>query len=309
MPQQEAVADDATSGRRGQFVEGAEREMLARYEESKWGVVDDVADEATPLDLRAVVCRKYIDRRLLYEEEELFHEFSPQAAQQVDFDELFTGVPAANRDQVVPDEFAEATLDFAIPESERVDDCSACGRSGVLRCPTCNTGGRVRCSNCRGSGVVTTFSGDEKACGSCGGSGSVICGTCDGNGRVICGTCDGEGQTLKINYLRRTYRPEIDERAGDEEVPDQYIVEAEGEYLTTTERALGENVIRDETEEREVPVAVLDYEYDGREYTLYQVEEEFKADSYPMSQTRRLLPFAAAAVVLLLLALYALGVV
>lgn len=286
------------------FVDGAGQQMLEEYRESKWGVVDDIDDESTVEDLEEIVGEKRIERRLTYQDEEMFQELSPPKADQMDVLSQYADVHAEDRNQFVPDAYEEATIDFPIPESERVDTCTNCNGNGNIQCSSCNGGGRQQCGRCNGSGVR-----NESTCSKCGGTGSRVCGNCDGNGRVVCGQCEQRGQTYKMDFIRREYTPETNVEVDAPGVPDSYVHDAEGEYVKTNDVELADNEIRHEIEEREVPVAKLDYEYDGKEYSLYHVEDELKSESYPMSRTRRLLPVAAVSIVLVIAGLWYFGVI
>lgn len=286
------------------FVDGAAERMLEEYRENKWGVVDDIEDEASVENLEEIICEKRIERRLTFEEEEMFQELPVPKAEQMDISQQYADVHADDRHQFVPDEYDEFYIDFPYPESERVDKCTECSGNGNIQCSSCSGGGRNRCGRCNGSGR----SGDS-ACSKCGGSGSLVCGVCDGNGRVMCQQCEQRGQTFKIDFIRREYTPHEEVEVDAPGVPDQYVRQAEGEYIKSEEVELADNEIRHEVEEREVPVAKLDYEYDGKDYSLYHVEEELKAESYPMSRARRLLPVVAVSLVLVVAGLWYFGVI
>jgi hypothetical protein len=150
---------------------------------------------------------------------------------------------------------------------------------------------------------------NDSTCSKCGGTGSRVCGNCDGNGRVVCGQCEQRGQTYKMDFIRREYTPETNVEVDAPGVPDSYVLDAEGEYVKTDEVELADDEIRHEIEEREVPVAKLDYEYDGKDYSLYHIEDELKSESYPMSRTRRLLPVAAVSIVLVIAGLWYFGII
>ena len=288
------------------FIDGAETEILEQYAEENWGVVNDLVDEAAPTNLEGVECTKRIHRTLAFDDEERFGELSTNEAQRSDVQSEFMDVHAADRDSFVPDEFESLELDFPIPESERVDVCTDCDGNGRNRCTSCDGSGANRCGRCNGSG---TNSDQSATCSKCGGSGTVICDACSGNGSTTCGTCDGTGETYKMDFVRRTYDPTETVEVETDRTPDKYVEEAEGRKITTEQNATADDEIRNETEIREVPVSILDYEYDGDEYTIFHVDGEPRAPSYPKSTTRKVLPFAVVGIGVLLAALWYFNVI
>lgn len=295
---------DVEAGSEDGFVDGAAKQILEEYKESKWGVVDDIDEEAEVDILEEIICDKRIERRLTYQDEDMFQELPVPKAEQMDIENQYADVHAEDRNQFVPEEYEELIVDFPIPESERVDKCTDCHGNGNIQCSNCSGSGRNRCSRCRGSGT-----NNDSACSKCGGSGSLVCGNCDGNGRVMCQQCEQRGQTFKMDFIRREFTPHEEVEVDAPGVPDDYVLEAEGEYVKTNDVELADNEIRHEVEEREVPVAKLDYDYDGKDYSLYHVEDELKAESYPMSRTRRMLPVAVASIALIVAGLWYFGVI
>lgn len=271
------------------FIEGAETEILEQYAEENWGVVNDLVDEADPTNLEGVECPKRIHRTLVFDDEEMFVELSTNEAQRTDVQSGFMDVHAADRNSFIPDEFESGEVDFPIPESERVDVCTGCDGNGRNRCGSCSGSGANRCGRCNGSG---TNSDQSATCSKCGGSGTVICSACSGNGSTTCGTCEATGETYKMDFIRRTYDPTETVEVEADRTPDKYVEEAEGRKITTEQNATADDEIRNETELREVPVSILDYEYGSDEYSIYHVDGEPRASSYPKSTTRKILPFA-----------------
>ncbi|GAB3416378.1 hypothetical protein GCM10027435_13630 [Haloparvum alkalitolerans] len=295
------TGDDQDVGGDDGFIEGAETEILEQYADGNWGVVNDLVDEAEPTNLEGVECTKRIHRTLAVDDEDRFIELAPNEAQRTDVQSEFMDVHAADRDSFVPDEFESLELDFPIPESERVDVCTNCDGNGRNRCTNCDGSGANRCGRCNGSG---TNSDQSATCSKCGGSGTVVCDSCSGNGSTTCGTCDGTGETYKMDFVRRTYDPTETVEVETDRTPDKYVEDAEGQKITTEKNAPADDEIRNETEIREVPVSILDYEYDGDEYTVYHVDGEPRARSYPKSTTRKVLPFAVVGIGVVVAALW-----
>lgn len=287
-----------------EFVDNAGVRILEEYRDAKWGVVDDLDEESEVTSIEEIFCEKNIERTLRYEEAEMFSELPIPKAEQNDVMSQFADVHADDRNQFVPSEYESTVVDFPIPESERVDTCTDCQGNGMLQCGNCNGGGRTQCSRCNGNGVR-----NDSACGKCGGTGSIVCGRCDGNGRTICGQCEQRGQTFKMDFIRREYTPNESITPEAPNVPDKYVREAEGEFVKTRKIDLGENEIRHEVEEREVPVIRLDYKYGGKEYDLFRIEDELKTSSYPMSRSRRLIPVVVVGLVLVVAALWYFGLI
>ncbi|MWV63890.1 hypothetical protein GRS48_03495 [Halorubrum sp. JWXQ-INN 858] len=288
------------------FVDGAETEILENYLENHWGVVGDLVEEATPTGLEAVDCHKHITRSLTVDDEEMFIELSTQEAQNMDVGSEFMDVHADERDSFVPDEFEPIELDFPRPETERIDACTECHGNGRNQCGSCGGSGANQCGRCGGSG---TNSDRSASCSQCGGTGSIVCGSCSGNGSVVCDTCEATGESYKMDFVRRVYDPAETVTVDAEGVPDKFVEQATGIELSTDRNQLATDEIRNETEVREVPVAVLEYTYDGDEYTIYQIEEDTKATAHPQSTARKILPIAVVGVGAVVVALWYVGII
>jgi len=282
--------------------------LLNQYQKENWGVVNNLVEDSNIKTTEEIVCQKYIEKIISYDEENLVHEVSLNKSSQRDIEEQYADVTADNRDKFVPPTFEEGIVDFARPSTERVSTCSNCDGNGRNRCRRCNGGGQNSCRRCSGTG---TNSDNTARCKSCGGSGTKVCKKCSGTGSNACDTCDQKGETWKVDLVRRDFTPEESVTVDASDVPDEYIINAEGEHVQTEELSLEENEIRHEVDEYNVTAHKVEYVYDGHDHELYQIERELKAESYPMTQARQMLPYAlgAAGVILLLIGAWYFGVI
>lgn len=203
--------------------------------------------------------------------------------------------------------------------------CTNCGGDGVERCTACaglaNKGGRGRisCPDCHASGTRTSNGSDrtcatcagsghvmcnncsgqgEHRCTTCGGGGIVTCSTCGGTTRVTCSTCEGETELVTATVGSIEFAADESTAVVSElGVPEAYVAGAHGERhrvdhdwrgLSTLDE---EVVLRTEIERRHVDSSVIEYEYGGEDYRLYDVEERLRAESYPRSKSRAVVPY------------------
>lgn len=235
--------------------------------------------------------------------------------------------------------WADGTIEYEVPETHRRSNCTECQSAGEVPCPTCGTEGQIACPECDGSGTQevsedcpqcngsgwqdeanneqcdrcggsgTTFI--EEPCDNCDGSGSVTCPECTGEGTVVCPVCEGEGITHKLDVLVRECSYEETVTHQCESVPEQFIASADGRYVRTEDAPTSPTMPRHETAIREIDVVAIEYNYPLRKllgtgtelktYAVYYVEGSFQHEEYPQARTRRLLPIALAAVVVVVL--------
>lgn len=302
MSTQADVSQDDTPSTAGSNSDGNGEPLLSRFESEKWGSVNDLTEQSTVNDKEALECTKFVERVMRFEEEEMVHELPVTQTGRANIEGQYADEPAKYRDDFVPAEFEEGHADFLRPDTERVNPCSDCGGNGRLRCGNCSGSGRNSCGRCNGTGR----NGDS-ICNKCGGNGTAICGTCDGNGSLACGTCEQKGETWKIDFVRRNFTPEETVSADVSKVPESFVTDADGQFVRTEEHQLADNEIRHEVDVYDVDVTRLDYTYDGERYELYEVDgEDLKAEDYPKNQARKILPYAVAGVVVLLVGVFAL---
>lgn len=204
--------------------------------------------------------------------------------------------------------------------------CSGCRGSGSVSCDCRN--GKIRCDTCRGTGKVTQ--NDDRVqctnchgrgswqCKECGGRGSYRCPTCAGSGKVTCGrcggtqiiscpTCEAEGYVYAVmkGKLEFTAEQEI-HGISDIGVPERKITAASGtrfdeRTISFNPPALGERgKLRQTTEYRLVPAIKTTYTYDDAEYDLFDVDGSLHAPSYPKSTYRRIAPYLALLLIVLI---------
>lgn len=275
--------------------------ILSYYEENKWGSVNDLSERSVVREYDIKECEKVVEKYIEYEDEEMIREIPVTQAERVDLDSEFSELHADDREEFIPSEFEEGIMDFARPETERVNPCSDCGGNGRLRCNRCSGSGQNQCSSCSGSG---TNYDDTKRCSTCGGSGTQVCSNCSGNGSVACSTCEQKGETWKMDFVRREFTPQEEISANASGAPDEFVEEAEGRYRETEEKNPKSGEIRRETDFYDVDVERVDYVYDDKDYSLFRIEgEDVKANSYPKNQARKILPYAAAAAGIVILGL------
>ncbi|MDS0261057.1 hypothetical protein NDI56_16790 [Haloarcula sp. S1CR25-12] len=185
--------------------------------------------------------------------------------------------------------------------------CPDCGASGTRghgdekrTCATCNGDRHVMCNSCSGSG--------EHRCTNCGGGGTVTCGTCGGTTIVVCGVCQGECELVTADVGSVEFETETSEKGlSDIGVPEKYITRERGTKFKTEEtwndvaELDTETVVRTQTERRHVDATRIDYSYGDEEWELYDVEGSVRAQSYPKSGARNLVPWVIGGALLLLL--------
>lgn len=173
-------------------------------------------------------------------------------------------------------------------------DCNATGKQGSgeneRSCSACNGRGHVMCNSCSGAG--------EHRCTTCGGGGIVTCGTCNGSTKVTCSTCQGEGELVTTDTGTIEFSStETTEGVTDTGVPEKYITQQNGtkfkiddDWTDLTELDT-EATVRQQVERRHVDVTSIDYSYGGQEWVVYDVEGSIRADDYPKSSTRSVIPW------------------
>lgn len=278
------------------------REMLRDYADDTWDVPDDVPDSAEITDVAEEICKKEIVRTLTVDEQHVVEEHSPSAHAEFDPGAYFVDAPFEDRAELVPTVFDEETFRFLVPGSEEQSNCSKCHSRGRLACGNCSGQGNRRCRSCDGTGVATDSSGNTVRCKKCNGNGSRPCSRCDGVGDTVCDRCDGSGRTIKFEYIERQFFPQEETEVVSDTVPEKYVLAAAGQHRTTDELPVQGDTVRQEKEVRDVPVTVLEYEYDDKEYRLFEVEHELMAPSHPRDVRRWAMAVAAAIGVLALCA-------
>lgn len=258
------------------------RDILREYSETTWDFPDDAVEEATVIRIDEEICQKEIERRLTVDEEHLVEEHSTSYhREEFDFDSFFVEACPEDRHEIVPSGYAQETFRFFVPGSKEKSNCSVCHSRGRVNCDDCGGQGNVRCRSCEGTGRKTDSDGRHIGCKKCNGNGNQTCRSCNGTGDLQCGRCDGSGQTIKFEYLERTFTPDTQVEIRSESVPPEFVEPAEGQHRATDQLPLREGEVKRGLEKRDVPVTVVDYEYGGDEYTLYEVEHEIKAGSHP----------------------------
>ena len=282
--------------------EGSGNDILSRYESNKWGSVNDLVENSTIISVDDLECQKFVEKVLRFEDSERVQEVPVTQAGRMDIDAQYAEEPAELRDRFVPADFEEGHVDFARPDTERVNTCSSCGGNGRSRCQNCSGSGHNSCRRCNGSGR-----NNDSVCNKCGGSGTRVCGDCDGTGSIACDTCEQKGETWKLDFVRREYTPEETVTANVSEVPESFVTDAEGEFVRTEEHELADNEIRHEVDVFNVAVTKVDYSYDGTDYELYEIDgEDLKSENYPKNQARKLLPYVGGGLVLVVIGIVAL---
>ena len=285
--------DGETGNRDGQGRNPAP-EILQKYQDEKWGSVNDLVENSIIKDYETIECTKIVEKYITYNEEEMIHEVPVTQAERMNIESQYADMTAEHRDEFVPADFEEGMMDFARPETERVNPCSECNGNGRLRCGRCSGSGQNQCGSCNGSG--TNYDNSQR-CSRCGGSGTQVCSKCDGGGTVACGTCEQKGETWKMDFVRREFTPHEEITAEAPDVPDDFVTSADGTFVETEEESPHENEIRRETDFYDVDAEKVNYVYDDKDYELVRIDgEEVKAKSYPKNQARRLLPYVGAVV-------------
>lgn len=192
-----AASDDtgygALSGNGTNPPELKAEDLLDRYTES-WSVANDLADEATVLDVERWDATKEIERTLTVTESTRTISVPPS-----DAPSRGPVVPIDERYEHAPDGFEVAEVTFADFENASLVACANCGGSGREACGTCDRRTVVECDECRGDGTADCGEcrGDGAVdCGNCGGTGDLgdaACGRCNGAGENVCRTCNGTG--------------------------------------------------------------------------------------------------------------------
>lgn len=146
------------------------------------------------------------------------------------------------------------------------------------------------CNSCSGSG--------EHRCTNCGGGGIVTCGTCGGSTRVTCSSCQGECKIATVDVGSIDFTSTSDTKGISEiDVPERYITASKGTKFETDENWTAvteletETTVRRQVERRHVDVTRIDYSYGGEEWSVFDVEGVIRAQSYPQSQARNIIPW------------------
>lgn len=302
MSSEADVGQESAPSTSGGHSNGTAKEILSQYESDKWGSVNDLVENSTVRSVDDLECQKFVEKVLRFEDEDRVNEVPVTQAGRIDIDAQYAEEPAELRDRFVPADFEEGHVDFARPDTERVNTCSSCGGNGRSRCGSCSGSGHNTCGRCSGSGRT-----GDSVCSKCGGSGTRVCGSCDGTGSIACSTCEQKGETWKIDFVRREFTPEETVSADVSVVPEKFVTDADGQFVRTEEHQLADNEIRHEVDVHNVDVTKVDYSYDGTNYELYELDgEDLKAENYPKNQARKLLPFVGGGIVLLVVGVLAL---
>lgn len=225
--------------------------------------------------------------------------------------------------------------DVRCPEcnSNGMVSCSNCN-DGMVDCSNCSSGwnsGEITCGNCNGDGTIQT-DGGERICANCNGDGSLVCNRCNGSGkvqcpqcngagtetcpncngttRVMCPDCNGSGEQHKTVAGTVTYTTDVTTYIDSELVPKSLIKSSDGELVDTDiheaynrpdeEKTLVHDAVRHE----EIPATKVDYEYEGEEYSTYEIDGRLTAErgEYPKSTLRKAAPYLSVVAVVVLLA-------
>lgn len=259
---------------------------LREYAAETWDVPDDVVAESSITRVDEEICRKEITRRLRVDEELMVEEHSPSHHAQFDAESYFVDAPVDERAGIVPSSFEETVYRFLVPGSTERSNCSQCHSRGRITCSKCSGQGNSRCRSCRGTGTTTDSDGDKIRCSRCNGNGNRPCRRCDGAGDVTCGRCDGSGQTITFEYFERTFEPEVDVEIRSESVPEAYLEEPDGVHRETEQLAVDETTVKHSKEVRDIPVEVVEYEYDGSRYQIFDIEHQLVSPSHPRDRKK-----------------------
>lgn len=279
-----------------------------------------------------------VDEQITRDEAFPASDYETKADESVWFSERYSYAPQSCSDETVQFIEKGEQQVCSSCEGTETEPCVDCEASGTVVCPTCDgalsvgctdcsESGTVRCQNCRGDGTLSDGDGDrqcpacagagETQCSRCAGSGSHTCRECSGDGAVqcdrcrgtsemTCQTCDGEGRTVVADHGTLEFTAETEQEYETGPIPDRYVDETMGNRIDTTfeikdrKPAEGESgTYRHKVELYQIPAATLEYSYDGDEYTLYKVDDELRASTYPKSGKRRAVTLIGLAAVLL----------
>jgi hypothetical protein len=272
-------------------------EILEQLKNNTWGAVSDVVENSIIRNYDTIECHKKAQKYINYEDNELIYEVPKSKTQRVSTDSRFEDIKASNRDQFIPNKFEEGVAEFVLEGTERVGACSICDGNTRVQCPTCGGSGYNQCGRCNGSG--TNYDNTAR-CGKCGGSGTFACQNCDSVGHVACDVCNQEGTTRKVDIVRRHFTPKENVVGEGSGVPEEYITNADGEFVETEEKEPKSGEIRREVDIYRVPVEKVQYVYDDKDFEIFRVEgKEIEAESFPKNQARRMLPYAVAVAVII----------
>lgn len=266
--------------------EESAEQLLRDYADETWDMPADVPDQAAITVAEEEICQKEIERSLQVTEERMGEEHSPSAHAAFDPDAYFVDAPVEQRAEVIPTEFVEETFRFFIPGSDVESNCSQCHSRGRVACDNCTGQGNVTCRSCRGTGTKTDSDGDKIRCKKCSGNGNRSCSTCDGVGDLACGLCDGSGRTVTFEYFERSFEPTEEVEIVSDSVPPEFLEGAEGQHRVTDDLSTTGDVVRRESEIRDVPATILEYEFGDSKYELFEIEHEFRAASHPRDVKR-----------------------
>lgn len=172
--------------------------------------------------------------------------------------------------------------------------CGACGGASTKPCSKC-TGGSRPCKKCKGSGstTCTTCSNGTVTCGTCGGSSTVSCGC--GNGRVDCDTCETDGRLVTAETAVIEYAVEEETTTRSTLLSDHDLLSRDLASETVTDEDAGAEapvvdgtwVASDVRDRHVVPIRRVDYEFEGTEYVVTDVNGELDVPDAPESQRLR----------------------
>lgn len=272
-------------------------EILEQLQNNTWGAVSDVVEKSIIRNYNTIECYKNVQKHINYEDNGVIFEVPKSKTQRVSTNSRFEDIKASNRDQFIPDKFEEGVAEFVFEGTERVGPCSICDGNTRVQCPTCGGSGYNQCGSCNGSG---TNYDDSARCSKCGGSGTFACQNCDSVGHVACDVCKQEGTTRKVDIVRRHFTPKEDIFGEGSGVPEDYITNADGEFVETEKKELRSGEIRREVDIYRVPVEKVQYVYDDKDFEVFRVEgDKIEAESFPKNQARRMLPYAVAVAVII----------
>lgn len=200
------------------------------------------------------------------------------------------------------------------------ESCSSCSGSGTLRCQTCNGNGSVgsgddasQCRDCGGGGKLTCRDcngSGEFRCSNCAGSAEVVCDRCGGSASVTCGTCEGEREVYRTAKGTVEFEPDIGYNLDDDrgakhrwfrhETGDRVDIETVVDGIPDDPEEDEPTVHREEVETRAIRTRKVAYEYGDERFELFDVNGSLHADSYPKSAARKVVPYAALALLVVL---------
>lgn len=260
--------DSQHSAKRSTGHEPSGKEILSEFSDDLWGTPEELAEDSIIKSVKSDSVDRIVERRLTFRENEMTRELSKSQTIQLDFKDKFMPIVANERETFIPDGYEDGYANFLKVDSVQRSVCSECRGKKSLRC-----------TKCKGKGLK-----DDK-----------ICGKCNGNGKTRCKTCEGDGKTSKFKFVRRTYTEKTDEMFENGDIPETVLSGAEGSVESVFEQKSGEveldgNALKCETTRYSIPTTTVDYEYEGENYTIYQVDGEPEAKNFPKSRTRKAAP-------------------